>query len=177
MADAKRYRPPYTIFMETEKPLSGSIKSLSLFLGSSYLTAAIGGIATASSVKTWYQHLDRPEWSPPDWLFGPVWSALYTMMAIAAWMVWSSPSKDKAKALGWYWLQLGLNGAWSWLFFFLRSPLAGLAEIVLLLLAIVKTIREFFSVRPAAAALLIPYLFWVSFATLLNLAIALRNRM
>ena len=146
------------------------------FLTANFLVAGVGGIATASSVQDWYQNLDRPPWRPPDWVFGPVWTALYTLMAIAAWLVWTTPHENRDKALHWYWAQLTMNGLWSWLFFFFRSPWAGFTDIVLLLFAVVRTIREFFTVRFSAALLLLPYLLWISFAAALNLSIALRNR-
>lgn len=173
---------PYPFGMDTKTPVEPSATSLNrfadlpTFLGSSFLVAAIGGIATGSSVKTWYRQLNRPTWTPPDWLFGPVWTILYFMMAIAAWLVWKSPEGQKDRALFWYWLQLLLNGAWSWLFFYLQSPWLGFIEIIALVLAVLKTIREFAYVRPAAALLLIPYLLWIIFASALNFAIALLNR-
>ena len=138
--------------------------------------AAAGGLATASSVNDWYPGLAKPGWTPPDAVFGPVWTVLYTVMGLSAWLVWLRRSQPGARAaLRVYVAHLGLNLAWSVLFFGLRSPWAGLAGIALLLLALGETIRRFLAVRPLAGLLLLPYLAWVSFAAALNLAIALAN--
>lgn len=134
-----------------------------------FLAPAIGASSTASSVGTWYQTLQRPPWSPPNWLFGPVWTLLYAMMAVAAWLVWRRGGEVPVTLpLALYAVQLALNAAWSPLFFGLRSPLYGLICICLMWPAILATLLAFWRVRPAAGALLVPYLLWVSFATALN---------
>ncbi len=141
------------------------------------LVAAVGGWFTASSVGSWYQTLHKPALNPPDWVFGPVWTVLYAMMALAAWCVWR-------RAGGWrraagagvaYLLQLALNLFWSVVFFGWRSPSGALVVIVLLWLAIVWTLWRFAPHSRLAAALLAPYLAWVSFAGLLNLLIVRLN--
>jgi translocator protein len=120
----------------------------------------------------WYQALEKPPWTPPGWLFGPVWTILYAMMGVAAWLVWRERGFSGAPAaLGLFLLQLVLNAAWSWLFFGLRRPDLAALEILILWAAIAATIVAFWRVRPLAGWLLVPYLLWVSFAAALNVAI------
>lgn len=137
-----------------------------------FAAAAIGGAATSSSVNGWFQTLNQPSWAPPNWLFGPVWTALYLMMAVAAWLVWRS---DKGTArrllLILFGIQLVFNIAWSVIFFGLQSPGWAFAEILLLWLAIGATALAFKKVSTLAALLLLPYLAWTSFAAILNFAI------
>lgn len=133
----------------------------------------LGGVATAQSVTDWYPTLNKPAWTPPGWLFGPVWTVLYVMMGVAAWLVWRTG--DARAALGIFAVQLALNFAWSFLFFGLKSPVMGLVCIILLWLAIAATIRAFGRNSNVAAVLLWPYLAWVSFATALNGAIVVLN--
>ena len=139
--------------------------------------AAVGGWATAGSVADWYPSLRKPSWNPPAWVFGPVWTALYFSMAIAAWLVWRKAGwRGASGALGLFAVQLALNAAWSPLFFGLRSPAAGLVDIVALWLAVGATVIAFFRIAPVAGALLVPYWLWVTFATALNTAIWRLNR-
>jgi tryptophan-rich sensory protein len=148
--------------------------------------AAVGAIATSQSVMTWYRTLERPTWSPPDWLFGPVWTLLYAMMAVAAFLVWRRgfgvpgqiPDVRPAVriALVVFAVQLALNALWSWLFFAMRSPLAGLIEIVVLWIAIAATIALFWPLSRIAAGMMVPYLAWVTFATALNGTLWWMNR-
>lgn len=134
-----------------------------------FAAAGVGGWLTSMSLGPWYDGLVKPTWHPPQSVFGPVWSALYLMMSIAAWLVWSSaPWRETARPLGWFALQLVLNVAWSGLFFALRSPGWGSVEIVLLWLAIAATIVSFHRANRLAAYLLVPYLAWVSFASVLT---------
>jgi translocator protein len=120
----------------------------------------------------WYQALEKPAWTPPSWLFGPVWTVLYAMMGVAAWLVWRERGFSGAPtALGLFLLQLVLNAAWSWLFFGLQRPDLAAAEILILWAAIAATIVASWRVRPLAGWLLVPYLLWVSFAAALNVAI------
>ena len=133
---------------------------------------ALGGIATTQSVATWYPTLAKPSWTPPGWLFAPVWTALYIAMAVAGWRVWR---RVGGRALTSFAVQLALNVAWSFLFFGLRQPVLGMIDITALWLAIVVTLASFRKVDGPAAWLLVPYLGWVTFASALNLAIALRN--
>jgi len=137
----------------------------------------LGSLATFDAVRTWYPTLTRPVFAPPNWVFGPVWTALYAMMGVASWLVWRAPDRPRARhALALYSLQLLLNLAWSWLFFGLRQPLAALVEIVALLTLIALTTLRFAPLSRAAAALMMPYLAWVSFATLLNAGFWWLNR-
>jgi translocator protein len=145
---------------------------LALFVMICLGTAGLGAAWTNLSVGDWYATLNKPSWNPPKWVFGPVWTTLYIMMAIAAWLVWQS------KGLADAWLQLllfgvqsFLNAAWSALFFSMRNPGIAFADIVLLWFAILATIIAFGRVSNLAALLLFPYLAWVSFATALNWSI------
>jgi translocator protein len=137
-----------------------------------FAAAGIGGLFTASSVGTWYQSIRKPTWTPPAWLFGPAWTTLYVLMAVAAWLVWRERGfSGAATALGLFGLQLALNAAWSGLFFGLRNPGAAFAELVVLWLAILATLLSFWPISKVAGVLLVPYLGWVSFAGALNYAV------
>ena len=149
-----------------------SSSMLLLFLAVCFAVSGMGAIFTSRSVSEWYPVLQKPSWNPPAWVFGPVWTVLYLMMAIAAWMVWRRRGfREGAAALLIFAFQLALNAAWSPLFFGLRNPLAGLLDIIPLWAAILATIAAFRKISPLAAALLIPYWLWVSFATALNFMI------
>ena len=155
----------------------GSALLLVASLGLVAVVAAVGGAATSRSVGDWYDGLDRAPWNPPAWVFGPAWTALYALMAVAAWLV-AREGLDVAgvrTALALYGLQLALNLAWSLVFFGLRRPGWGLAVIVALLFAIAATAVAFHAVSPTAAWLLAPYLAWVAFAASLNAWIAFAN--
>jgi benzodiazapine receptor len=139
--------------------------------------AGAGGLFTAGSVQQWYPSLQKPAWTPPSWIFGPVWTALYLMMALAAWLVWRGHRTANVKrALGLFVFQLILNAAWSPLFFGLQNPLAGLLDIIPLWAAILATLISFRKISAAAWALLVPYWLWVGYATALNFAIWWMNR-
>ncbi len=129
------------------------------------LAGASGALVTDAS---WYLALDRPSWAPPGWVFGPVWIMLYTMMGVAAWLVWRSPAPARRTALTWFAVQLALNAAWTPVFFGARSIGGGLLVIVALVVAIIATIAAYRLVSRVAAALMLPYLAWVCFATALN---------
>lgn len=117
----------------------------------------------------WYASLKKPSWNPPGWIFGPVWTVLYAMMAVAAWLVWRRGGfAAQRRALTLFLVQLALNAAWSPLFFGLHWPGVAFAEIVLLWLAIVATVAAFRPVSRVATFLLMPYLLWVTFASVLN---------
>lgn len=147
------------------------------FLGISFVIAALGGAATSSSVSTWYQTLVKPTWNPPAWVFGPVWTLLYTLMAVAAWRVWLRPEHPQTRAaLGWYFTQLGLNALWSFLFFGLRRPDLALVEIELLLVCLVVVQLKFRRIDRVAGLLWLPYVAWVAFAAVLNSTIWWLNR-
>jgi translocator protein len=148
-----------------------------LFTAICLAAGGLGAVFTNSSVRDWYPTLTKPSWTPPAWLFGPVWTSLYIMMAIAAWIVWQKRgSGDVNGALGLFIFQLALNAAWSPLFFGLRNPLAGLLDIIPLWIAILATLISFWKISPAAGALLAPYWLWVSFATALNFTLWKLNR-
>jgi tryptophan-rich sensory protein len=137
-----------------------------------FAAAGIGGVLTSTSVGDWYQALEKPRWTPPDWVFGPVWSVLYALMGIAAWFVWRKGGWTASRtSLLLFGVQLVLNVAWSAIFFALRSPGLAMAEIVILWLAIVATAISFWGRSSIAALLFVPYLAWATFATLLNFAI------
>jgi tryptophan-rich sensory protein len=143
------------------------------------LAGAAGALfTTADSLNNWYAKLNKPAFNPPNWLFGPVWTTLYILMGIAAFLVWRKglDNKPVRLALVWFLVQLALNALWTPLFFGLHSPLLALADIVLLLGAIVLTVFYFLKVSRPAGLLLVPYLAWVTFATSLNFAIYLLNR-
>ena len=117
----------------------------------------------------WYATLKEPSWNPPGWIFGPVWTTLYAMMAVAAWLTWRQGGWiQQRRALRLFLVQLALNALWTPVFFGLHRPGVAFAEIVLLWLAIAWTIAAFWQVHRAAAGLLVPYLAWVSFAAVLN---------
>ncbi len=139
-------------------------------------TGTVGAALTAGSVRDWYPTLRKPAWTPPAWVFGPVWTALYGLMAVAAWLVWRRAGWAAGRtALGLFAVQLFLNGAWSGLFFALRSPASAFAEILLLWCAIASTIWSFGRVSAPAAGMLTPYLLWVTYAAALNGAIWAMN--
>jgi benzodiazapine receptor len=137
----------------------------------SFAAAAVGAAASANAPE-FYAQLTQPPGAPPAWVFGPVWTLLYLLMAISAWLVWRERGfRGAPVALGLFVVQLALNALWSWLFFAWHLGAAAFFEIVLLWLLIVATIVAFRRVRPLAAALLLPYLAWVSFATVLAFTI------
>lgn len=130
----------------------------------------IGSAFTSPAIPNWYASLVKPEFTPPSWVFGPVWTTLYFLMGVSLYLIWKR--KDEAKpALAVFSFQLVLNALWSFLFFGLQSPLYGLICIVLLWLAIVATVLLFYRISKTAAYLLVPYLLWVSFAAFLNYSI------
>lgn len=143
-----------------------SILGLAGWLGVCFAVAATGGLFTPGE---WYATLEKPSWNPPGWVFGPVWTVLYTLMAIAAWLVWKQGGfRVQRVALSLFLLQLLLNGLWSPLFFGLQNPGLALVDLGLLWLAILTTLMWFWQVSVPAGALLLPYLAWVTFAGVLN---------
>ena len=140
------------------------------------LAGWIGSLATIPSIPTWYETLKKPSFTPPNWIFSPVWVSLYAIMGISLFLVWRNPDKPKVKtALIFFFVQLLFNILWSVSFFGLHSPLLGLMDIILLWVAILLTIKNFFNVSKIAGLLLLPYLLWVSFAVLLNFSLWLLN--
>jgi len=141
------------------------------------LAGIIGSFFTTPNIATWYAYLVKPVFSPPNWLFGPAWLTFYTLMGISLFLVWQKILKDKKakSAVILFLIHLFFNAIWSILFFGLHSPLLGLIDIILLLVLIIIIIIKFYKINNIAAYLLIPYLLWVSFATVLNLSIYLLN--
>ena len=140
------------------------------------LAGAIGSIFTFSAIPNWYSTINKPFFNPPNWLFGPVWTLLYLFMGIALYLILSTKKTAKRKtALVVFFTQLGLNSLWSIIFFGLHSPGLAFVEIIFLLIFIVLSILKFLPISKKAAYLLIPYLLWVSFASILNLSIFLLN--
>lgn len=141
------------------------------WLAFSFLASSVGAIASIRAVA-FYGQLIQPSWAPPSSVFGPVWSVLYAMMGVSAWLVWRDGGvRTNRFALGLFLVQLAVNALWSWLFFAWHLGAFAFADIVLLWLLIVATVLAFWRVRPLAGALLVPYLLWVSFAAALNFSI------
>jgi len=163
-------------------PRLGSALGLVGFLAASFAAAGLGGFFTAESVRTWYKTIRKPSWNPPNWLFGPVWTVLYAMMAVSAWLVQrearANPAvaRSGAFALGAWVHQLTLNVTWSWVFFGRRQLGPGFGVLVALWLAIVETIWLSSRVSKKAALLLSPYLAWTTFAGILNFRVWQLNR-
>jgi tryptophan-rich sensory protein len=154
-------------------PLSkqNRIAGLVVWLIVSFIAAAIGGAASIQAAP-FYTQLVRPAWAPPPSIFGPVWTVLYGMMGIAAWLVWSAGGFRAARsALILFLVQLAFNTLWSWLFFGWQRGALAFADIVLLWALILATLVAFWRIRPLAGALLVPYLLWVSFAAALNYSV------
>ncbi len=159
--------------------------ALGLSMAAPLMLGAAGGVITAGAIPGWYSEIVKPSWNPPSWLFGPVWTTLYIAMGLAAWRIWSLGTASDASptlnarvrsALLVYGIQLLLNGIWTPVFFGLKRVDLALVIIVLMLAAIVETVRRFNRLDRPAAALLLPYLAWVTFATVLNASIWLLNR-
>lgn len=151
--------------MDSDKKIQ--ILKLVAAMAISYAVAALGALASVSA-QTFYASLQQPEWAPPGWLFGPVWTMLYTMMGISTWLVWrKAKTKEVAKELTVFCLQLSLNGLWSWLFFKWHMGAAAFADIVILLALIVINVVVYWRRSKIAGFLLLPYLTWVGFAAAL----------
>lgn len=144
------------------------------WLALSFTAAAMGGFFLPGE---WYAGLRKPSWNPPNWIFGPVWTVLYATMAVAAWLVWKRGGfAGQRIALSLFLMQLLLNALWSPLFFGLRNTGLAFVDIVLLWLAVLATVVAFWRTRPLTGGLLVPYLAWVTFASVLNFAIWRLNR-
>jgi len=140
------------------------------------LAGFIGSLFTTPAISTWYETLRKPFFTPPNWIFGPVWISLYVLMGISLFVVWRRNDHPEFKtALIFFFVQLIFNILWSMSFFGLRSPLLGLIDIILLWIAILLTIQNFLKVSRIAGLLLFPYFLWVSFAALLNLFLWMMN--
>jgi len=134
------------------------------------LAGVVGSVFTRPAISSWYATLRKPTFTPPNWLFAPVWTMLFLLMGISAYLIWREglANREVKIALVIFGTQLVLNTLWSFFFFKLQSPLYGFVEIVILWFAILFTIIYFFKVSRAASFLLLPYVFWVSFAAILN---------
>lgn len=169
-----------TEVMNTNTKTPGAHHPLTVFaglMGWLVLCFAAASLGAFFMPGEWYASLRKPTWNPPGWVFGPVWSALYTLMAVSAWMVWKRGGwGQQPRPLMVFLTQWVLNALWSPLFFGWHRPGWAFAEILVLWLAIVWTIREFWRVHRTAAVLLVPYLAWVSFASVLNGTLWLSNR-
>jgi tryptophan-rich sensory protein len=145
---------------------------LVIFLVLCFAAAGIGGAVTTPKIGTWYATLVTPSWNPPNWIFGPVWSALYFCMAVAAWLVWRQGGFQQARVpLALFAAQLALNVLWSCIFFGLEMPGLAFVEVLLLWAAIAATMVTFWFRSTVAGILFVPYLAWVSFASVLNFTI------
>jgi translocator protein len=132
---------------------------------------AVAGIFTTKAIPGWYATLNQPTFNPPNWLFGPVWTVLYVLMGISLYLIWKEPpSQIRTFAMAAFFIQLILNFSWSFLFFYFKSIGLAFGEIILLWLSILLTLILFYKIKPLATFINIPYLLWVSFATLLNAA-------
>lgn len=153
------------------------LAALAGFIGGSFCAAAIGGAATATSVGTWYRALHKPGWNPPDRIFGPTWTLLYVLMAVAAWRVWRRNEAAAARrTLVLFSLQLALNALWSVLFFGLRRPDLAFVEVLILWGLLVVLLHRFWCADRAAGWLWAPYVAWVSFASVLTGTVWWLNR-
>jgi len=142
-----------------------------------FSAAALGSVFTHRSIKTWYLTIKKPSWNPPGKVFAPVWTVLYLMMAVAGWIVWERLSqKGVSVPMVLFFIQLVLNTVWSAVFFGLRNPGWAFLEVILLWVFIALTVISFWNVYWVAGVLFLPYLLWVSFAAILNLAIWRLNR-
>lgn len=145
------------------------VLGLAAFVVLCFGVSVLGGMATAPALAEWYPALKKPSWTPPGWVFGPVWTLLYPLVAVAGWLAWREGKARFGPLV--FLLQLALNAAWPWLFFAERRPDLALASIAALLVAILATIAAFWRLSRLAAVLLVPYLAWVAFAAALNHAI------
>ena len=154
-----------------------SLAALIVATATCLVVGVSGSLVTATSVREWYPFIQKPWWTPPSAVFGPVWTVLYLLMGVSAWLIWrDAEGNARRSALLIFVTQLVLNGTWYYLFFGLRSPGWGALEIVLLWCSIVATLLAFARISRLAAGLLLPYLLWVSYAAALNFAIWNLNR-
>ncbi len=142
------------------------------------MVGATSGFFTVTGVESWYQTIQKPSWNPPNWIFGPVWTTLYIMMGVALFLVWKEDTSEELKKIAFtlFAIQLILNFFWSFIFFNQQQPGWALVEIIAMWVFILLTIFAFAQVNKTAAWLLVPYISWVSFATILNYTIWQLNR-
>lgn len=169
----KIYVNLFSTFVQNLNKMNRKVRIL-LVVTTCLLIGFLSSKVTQQSINTWYPTLIKPFFNPPNWVFAPVWTILFIMMGFSGEMIWNhlenSPDEVK-KAFTFFIVQLGLNALWSYLFFGLQNPLLALIEIILLWLMIFETYNQFQKINKTASLLLIPYLAWVSFATLLNFSI------
>lgn len=158
----------------TSRPLSSQLVGLLGWLLAALAAGAVGAVASVDAAS-FYSQLSKPSWAPPAWVFGPVWSTLYVLMGVAAWLVWRSPG-SKGTALPLFGAQLAANALWSWLFFAWHRGALAAFEVLVLLALIVATVAAFWRHSRLAALLMVPYLLWVSFASVLTWAVWWSNR-
>lgn len=171
--------------MAVSSPTGSRWKTLglaALFVVGCELVGIVGALTTETGASSWYQGLSKPPFQPPSWLFGPVWTLLYALMGVAAFLVWSAgrnaegtERREVRVALGLFVAQLVLNGIWTPIFFGAESIVGGAVVIVALLVLLAVTVRAFFRVSRTAGWLLVPYLLWIGFATALTLSIWVLN--
>jgi benzodiazapine receptor len=152
---------------------------IAVVLSTCLLVGYLSGMVTRDSITTWYPTLVKPSFNPPNWVFAPVWTILYIMMGVAGGMVWNRLEQDienVKKAFTFFIIQLALNAAWSVIFFYFHNPFLALIEVILFWLLIFETHIKFKKIDKTAGLLFIPYLAWVSFATVLNASIWWLNR-
>lgn len=151
------------------------MKRLAVSLAIPQMAGFLGALFTTPNIRGWYAGLEKPWFVPPSWVFAPAWTTLFLLMGLALFLVWERKGSLGLRGYLPFWTQLGLNVAWSGLFFGLRSPLLGLVEIGLLWVAILVNIVVFWRVRKASGLLLVPYIAWVSFAAALNYNVWILN--
>jgi benzodiazapine receptor len=152
------------------------IIKLIISIGVPLLVGGVGGLVTTPAISTWYTTLNKPWFTPPSWVFGPVWTTLYILMGLALFLVWRSPrSRTSDIGIALFAAQLAVNLFWSFAFFGLENTLYGVFTIVPLWILIAATIYQFYKVSKGAAYLMVPYILWVSIATALNTAVYLLN--
>ena len=150
----------------TQRSLSSQLAGLLGWLLAAFAAGAVGAVASVDAAS-FYAQLTKPSWAPPAWVFGPVWSTLFVLMGVAAWLVWRSPGSRRT-ALGLFGVQLVANALWSWLFFAWHRGALAMGEILVLLALIAATGVAFWRIRRVAGLLLLPYLLWVGFASVLT---------
>lgn len=158
--------------------MRGKLGKLFFSLAICQLAGIIGGIFNTVSNFNWYFTINKPFFSPPDWVFGPVWIVLYLIIGIALFLVWTthSPGSTKQSAMILFFIQLVFNTVWTFFFFYLKNPYLALVDIILLLIFSLLTLWKFYSVNRAAGYLMLPYVLWLGFATVLNYSIWTLNR-
>lgn len=156
---------------------SKDVIKLIVSIAAPLLAGGVGAVVTTPAISTWYATLNKPWFTPPDWLFGPVWTLLYILMGLALFLVWRSPkSRTRDIGIALFAVQLAVNVFWSFAFFGLENTLYGVLTIIPLWVLIAATIFQFYKVSKGAAFLMVPYILWVSIATALNTAAYLLNR-